>query len=57
MLSKQLISELGEILKNDFDQKLSIQEVEKIAQALINYFELITVIQFNNQSKGGEEYE
>ena len=44
MLTQELIIELKEILKDDFNLTLSIEEVKKIAAVFLIYFELLAKI-------------
>ncbi len=50
MVSQELISELTEILAEDFGLELSIDQVVVIANDLTGYFELLIAINNNERS-------
>lgn len=44
-ISKPLVNELGTILKEEFDLRLTDQQVEKLAYTLVNFFSLLIKIE------------
>jgi len=57
MLTQELIIELKEILKDDFNLTLSIEEVKRIATVFLIYFDLLAKIDSGDHVlKGGENY-
>jgi hypothetical protein len=49
MINKELLNELKEILREDFNLTLSIDEVAEVALALIGYFDLLVKVNFENK--------
>ena len=47
MISKELVDELGVILKEEFSLELDQNRLNKLANFLVNYFQLL--LQINNQ--------
>ncbi len=52
MVSQELLNELKTILQEEFNLKLSAEEVSKVANTLVSYFDLLIKINFSD--KGGE---
>lgn len=54
-VSKELISELQTIIKEDYGQELELQEVSLIANNLVKYFDLLAKIHHRNyETEHGE---
>jgi hypothetical protein len=49
MLSKELIKELMDILKEDFNLRLTEKEVVEVGNVLVNYFDLLAKINFSTK--------
>lgn len=49
MVSKELLNELREILKEDFNLSLTIDEVAEIATVLVGYLDLLIKVNFENK--------
>lgn len=47
MISRELVDELGVILKEEFNLELDQNRLNKLANFLVNYFQLL--LQINNQ--------
>jgi hypothetical protein len=56
MISQQLLTELKDILEQDYNLKLTMQEVLEIATALLGYVETLMKIESkaNLTTEGGE---
>ncbi|MDO8570001.1 MAG: hypothetical protein Q7R97_00250 [Candidatus Daviesbacteria bacterium] len=55
MVSPELVEELRMIIKEDYFVELQLQEASEMANTLVNFFNLLTKIEFegdNNQTKG-----
>lgn len=55
MVSPELVEELRMIIKEDYLIELQLQEASEIANTLVNFFSLLTKIEFENDSDQIEE--
>lgn len=51
MLSQKLLSELEEIIKEDYGVELQLQAVAEVADTLVNYFDLLAKIDCRQQAE------
>lgn len=51
MVSPQLVEELRLIIKEDYQVDLQPQEASEVANTLVNFFNLLTKINFENTHK------
>lgn len=49
MVSPQLIEELRVIIKEDYQSDLQLEEVSDIANTLVNFFNLLTKLEYENE--------
>ncbi len=55
MVSPALVEELRIIIKEEYQMDLELEEASEIANTLVNFFNLLTKIEFeddNNQTEG-----
>jgi hypothetical protein len=54
MLKRELLNELREIVKEDFGENLSDEELFEFGNSLLSYFELLTKIYFREKNSNEE---
>jgi hypothetical protein len=54
MLKKELLNELKEIVKEDFNENLNDEELFEFGNSLLSYFELLAKIYFREKKSNKE---
>lgn len=54
MVSPELVEELRMIIKEDYLIELQLQEVSEVANTLVNFFNLLTKIEFETEETNKE---
>jgi hypothetical protein len=50
-VSKELVSELQTIIREEYAKEVSLEEASEIANGLVGYFDTLAKIQHQNESK------
>lgn len=54
-LPNNLVTELKEIMKQDFNLNLNPKKAKSLARSLVSYFDLLAKIDFNNEHNHEKE--
>ena len=54
MLSEQTVKKLIEIIADEYGKELTMKEGSEIANGLVNYFDLLAKIDFENKKENAE---
>ena len=57
MISQQLLNELKEIIKEEYDRDLNMQEISQIGNGLMGYFDLLAKMHHENNQYNEHGYE